>query len=113
MHDWSSLSHVRWDCKYHVVIIPKYRRKMFRDPRTRRAVGAVLRRMCEQRGVELLEGNASVDHIHMCLKIPPKFSVANTMGFLKGKSAVRVYRDVKYSRIRVCTVGPFGHRGTA
>ena len=97
MHDWRSLSHVRWECKYHVVIIPKYRQKVFYG-RMRRRVGAILRDLCRQRGVELIEGHAMPDHIHMCLSIPPKYSVSHTLGFLKGKSAVRIHRELLKSR---------------
>ena len=97
MHDWKSLSHVRWDCKYHVVIVPKYRHKVFYG-RLRRRVGQILRDLCHQRGIELLEGKAQPDHIHMCLSIPPKYSVSNTIGFLKGKSAVRIHRELMKGR---------------
>ena len=97
MHDWDSLSHVRWDCKYHVVFIPKYRKKVLYG-RTRRQVGEILRKLCRQRGVVLLEGHAMPDHIHMCLSIPPKFSVSMVVGFLKGKSAVRVHREILHER---------------
>ena len=97
MHEWQSLSHVRWDCKYHVVIIPKYRRKVFYG-RLRRQIGAILRDLCRQRGVELLEGHAMPDHIHLCLSIPPKYSVAFVLGFLKGKSAVRIHRELLHER---------------
>jgi putative transposase len=97
MHDWQSLAHVRWECKYHVVIIPKYRRKVFYG-HLRRQIGRILRELCEQRGVELLEGKAAVDHVHLCLSIPPKFSVAHTVGFLKGKSAVRIHRELLHER---------------
>ncbi len=93
MHDWRSLSHVRWECKYHVVIVPKYRHKVFYG-KMRSRIGSLLRDLCRQRGVELLEGYAMPDHIHLCLSIPPKFSVAHTIGFLKGKSAVRVHREL-------------------
>ena len=93
MHDWTSLSHVRWDCKYHVVIVPKYRKKVLYG-RIRKRVGEVIRDLCRQRGVELLEGHLMADHVHMCLQIPPKFSVAFVIGFLKGKSAVRIHRTV-------------------
>jgi len=97
MHDWRSLSHVRWECKYHVVIIPKFRQKvLFGKLRTQ--VGRILRELCDQREVELVEGNAAVDHVHMCLSIPPKYSVAHTVGFLKGKSAVRIHRDLLKER---------------
>ena len=93
MHDWQSLSHVRWDCKYHIVYVPKYRQKVIFGSR-RREIGRITRELCEQRGVELLEGNAMPDHIHLCLSIPPKYSVSNTIGFLKGKSAVRIHREL-------------------
>ena len=97
MHDWQSLSHVRWDCKYHVVIVPKYRKKVIYG-KLKYRVGPILRQLCQQRGVELLEGHAMPDHIHMCLSIPPKFSVAWTIGFLKGKSAVRIHRQLLHER---------------
>ena len=93
MHDWQSLSHVRWECKYHVVIITKYRNKVFYG-RMRQGVGQILRDLCRQRGVDLLEGHCMGDHIHMCVSIPPKYSVSHTIGFLKGKSAVRVHRHL-------------------
>jgi putative transposase len=97
MHEWQSLSHVRWDCKYHVVIVPKYRQKVFYG-RMRRRVGEILRELCRQRGIGLIEGQAMPDHIHMCLSIAPKFSVACTVGFLKGKSAVRIHRELMQQR---------------
>ena len=93
MHDWESLSHVRWDCKYHVVFVPKYRQKKLYG-KFRRQVGEKFRELCRQRGIALLEGHLMSDHVHMCLKIPPKYSVANTIGFLKGKSAVRIHRGI-------------------
>lgn len=92
MREWQSQSHARWYCRYHVVWVPKYRKRtMF--GRLRRGVGKILRELCEQHGVELVEGRALPDHVHMCLSIPPKFSVANTIGFLKGKSALRIHRE--------------------
>jgi putative transposase len=97
MHDWENLAHVRWECKYHVVIIPKYRRKVFYG-KLRRHIGAILRELCRQKGVELVEGHCMPDHIHMCLSIPPKYSVSHTIGFLKGKSAVRIHRDLLHER---------------
>ena len=93
MHEWQSLSHVRWDCKYHIVIIPKYRkRKLYGQLRKR--VGEVIRDLCRQRGIGMLEGHLMPDHIHMCLSIPPKYSVAFAIGFIKGKSAVRIHRHI-------------------
>src|SRR5512142_911113 len=100
MHEWQSLSHVRWDCKYHVVIIPKYRRKVFYG-RLRRQIGPILRDLCRQRGIELLEGHAMPDPGHLCLSIPPKSSVAFVLGFLKGKSAVRIHRELLHERGRI------------
>ncbi len=93
MHDWESLSHVRWECKYHVVIVPKYRHKVFYG-KMRKGVGQILGELCRQRGIGLLEGHSMVDHIHMCLSIPPKYSVSHTIGFLKGKSAIGVHRQL-------------------
>jgi putative transposase len=93
MKDWQSQAHVKWECKYHVVIIPKYRRKVLYG-RLRRKVGEVLRDLCRQKGIELLEGKSRADHIHMLLSVPPKYSVAMTIGYLKGKSAVRIHRDL-------------------
>lgn len=97
MHDWESLSHVRWECKYHVVIVPKFRQKVIYG-RLRREIGRILRDLCDQRGVDLLEGKSMPDHVHMCLSIPPKFSVSHTVGFLKGKSAVRIHRELLKER---------------
>ena len=97
MEDFASLAHVRWECKYHVIFIPKYRRKVifgsFRVP-----VGQILRELCDQKGIGLLEGQAMNDHVHLCLSIPPKYSVAYTIGFLKGKSAVRIHRELMQER---------------
>ena len=97
MHEWQSLSHVRWECKYHVVFIPKYRRKVIYG-RLRSRIGRIFRDLCDQRGVELVEGHAVADHVHLCLSIPPKFSVSHTVGFLKGKSAVRIHRELLHER---------------
>jgi putative transposase len=91
MQDWESLSHVRWECKYHVVFIPKYRKKVLYGQLKRR-VGEILRSLAKQREVEILEGHVMSDHVHMCLTIPPKHSVAHVIGFLKGKSAVRIHQ---------------------
>lgn len=90
MREWQSQSHVRWYCRYHLVWVPKYRRKpMFGQ--VRRGIGKIIRELCGQHGVDLIEGHALADHIHLLLSIPPKFSVAHTVGFLKGKSAIRIH----------------------
>ena len=93
MHEWQSLSHVRWECKYHIVIIPKYRKRMLYG-KLKKHVGEVIREVCRQRGIELVEGHLMPDHIHMCVSIPPKHSVAFAIGFIKGKSAVRIHRQI-------------------
>jgi putative transposase len=90
MREWQSQSHVRWYCRYHVVLVPKYRKKAIFG-QLRKGIGEILRSLCRQHGVELVEGHALADHVHMCLAIPPKFSVANTVGFLKGKSAIQIH----------------------
>ena len=96
MDDWQSMSHVRWDCKYHIVFVPKYRKKLLFG-RLRRQIGPILRELCQQKGIELLEGHTMADHVHLCLAIPPKYSVAYTIGFLKGKSAIRIHRQYERS----------------
>ena len=92
MRDWQSQAHVKHYCKYHVVFVPKYRRKSIFGVLCK-DIGGILRELCRQQGVELVEGYAMKDHIHMLLMISPKYSVANTIGFLKGKSAIRIFRD--------------------
>ena len=92
-----SLSHTVWECKYHIVWVPKKRRKIIFG-KLRREIGAILRRLCEYKGVELIEGQACIDHVHVCLAIPPKYSVATIVGYLKGKSAIIVFE--KYSRLK-------------
>ena len=101
MHDWQSLSHVRWDCKYHVVFVPKFRKKKLYG-KFRNKVGEILRELCRQRGVELLEGHLMPDHVHMCISVPPKFSIAFVTGFLKGKSAVLIHRTVLKEKRVTC-----------
>ncbi len=91
--DWQSQAHVKWDCKYHIVIVPKYRRRKLYG-KFREKVGTILRELCRQKEIELEEGHALPDHIHMLLSIPPKFSVAMTLGYLKGKSAIRIHREL-------------------
>lgn len=93
MHDWQSLSHTRWDCKYHVVIVPKYRRKVLYG-KLRHKIGEILRDLCKQKGIVLVEGHLMPDHVHMCLSVPPKYAIAFAIGFLKGKSAIRIHRDL-------------------
>ncbi len=92
-----SLSHTVWECKYHVVWVPKKRRKIVYG-KLRKEIGDILRRLSEYKGVEVIEGKACTDHIHICLVIPPKYSVSTIVGYLKGKSAMIVFE--KYSRLK-------------
>lgn len=92
MREWQSQAHVKHYCRYHIVFIPKYRKKALYGV-LRRDIGRILRTLCTQAGIELIEGYAMTDHIHMLLQIPPKYSVANTVGFLKGKSAIKIFRE--------------------
>ena len=92
MRQVNSLNHTRWECKYHIVFVPKYRKKVLYG-RTRQQMGQILRQLCRQKGVEIMEGHAMPDHIHLVLRIPPKFSVALVVGYLKGKSAIQIHRE--------------------
>ena len=92
MREGQSQSHARWYCRYHVVWVPKYRKRSIFG-QIRRGIGKSVRALCQRQGVELVEGHALSDHVHVLWGIPPKFSVANTVGFLKGKSAIRIHRE--------------------
>ncbi|MCI6870531.1 MAG: IS200/IS605 family transposase [Selenomonadales bacterium] len=97
MNDRNSLAHTSWNCKYHIVFAPKYRRKVFYGQR-RYDIGQILRELCRWKNVNLLEAEACPDHIHMLVEIPPKISVSSFMGFLKGKSSLMIYE--KWGNIR-------------
>ena len=86
-----SLSHTKWNCKYHIVFAPKYRRKVFYLEK-REAIREILRVLCQWKGVEIIEGEICPDHIHMLVSIPPKMSVSGFMGFLKGKSSLMIFQ---------------------
>lgn len=90
--DESSLSHTKWNCQYHIVFIPKYRRKAIYS-KLRSDIGKYLRGLCEYKGVEIVEANACPDHIHMLVKIPPKLSISSFMGYLKGKSSLMIFEE--------------------
>ena len=90
MNDIHSLAHSKWNCKYHVVFAPKYRRKAFYGEK-RLEIGAILRELCKWKGVNIVEAEVCIDHVHMLIEIPPKISVASFLGFLKGKSALMIY----------------------
>ena len=86
----NSLAHTRWECKYHLVFEPKYRRQIiYRELRA--DIGKILRELCERKGVEIIEAECCPDHIHMLVRIPPKYSVSEVMGFLKGKSSLMIF----------------------
>ena len=88
---YQSLSHSKWDCKYHVVFVPKRRRKaMFGE--LRRQLGAIFHALAKQKECEIVEGHLMPDHVHICIAIPPKHAVASVLGFLKGKSAIAIAR---------------------
>ena len=90
MNDIQSLSHSKWRCKYHIVFAPKYRRQEIYG-KLKADIGMILRQLCEQKGVEIVEAQACKDHIHMLVCIPPSMSVAQFMGFLKGKSTLMIF----------------------
>ena len=98
MDDDLSLSHTRWNCKYHIVFIPKYRRKEIYG-KLRSDIGQIIRQLCSYKGVEIMEAHAMPDHIHMLIRIPPKIAVSNFMGYLKGKSSLMIFErhaNLKY-----------------
>ena len=93
MREWQSLAHVKWECKYPLVLVPNYRRKVLFG-KVRQRSGQIVRQLCRQRGVELIEGHAMPDHIHWVLSVPPKYSLAMVVGYLKGKSAIQLHRQL-------------------
>ena len=88
--DKSSLSHASWECQYHIVFIPKYRRKVMYG-KVRDDVREIIRTLCRYRKVEIVAGAVCIDHVHLCVNIPPKMSVSDFVGFLKGKSALMIF----------------------
>ena len=98
MSDNKSLAHARWNCKYHIVFAPKYRRKIFYGEK-RAKIGKILRELCGWKGLTIIEAEVCTDYIHMLVEIPPKISVASFMGFLKGKSSLIIHErhaNLKY-----------------
>ena len=90
MDDTKSLAHSKWRCKYHIVFAPKYRRQVIYG-KIKADIGTILRKLCEYKGVEILEATACPDHIHMLVSIPPKISVSSFVGYLKGKSSLMIF----------------------
>jgi putative transposase len=92
MKDYQSLNHTKWDCKYHVVFIPKRRRKQIHGS-LRKYLGEIFRELAWQKESLIVEGHLCSDHIHICVSIPPKFAVSSVIGYLKGKSAISIARN--------------------
>ena len=92
MKEYQSLSHTRWDCNYHVVFIPKRRKKTVFGV-LRKHLGQIFRELAQHKESEVVEGHLMPDHVHMCLSIPPKYAVSNVVGYMKGKSAITIARN--------------------
>ena len=95
--DTNSLAHTKWECKYHIVFAPKYRRQIIYG-KIKMDIGQMLRKLCEYKGIEIIEAEACKDHIHMLISIPPKYSAAQIMGYLKGKSSLMIFE--KYANLK-------------
>lgn len=96
--DKNSLAHTKWNCKYHVVFAPKFRRKVIYN-QLRRDIGKILRMLCDRKGIEIIEAELCPDHVHMLITVPPKMSVSGAIGYLKGKSTLLIFErhaDMKY-----------------
>lgn len=97
MNDMNSLSHTKWECKYHIVFAPKYRRKVFYGEK-RVEIGKILRMLCDWKKIEIVEAEVCKDHVHMLVKAPPKVSVSGFVGYLKGRSSLMIYE--KYPELK-------------
>ena len=95
--DTNSLAHTQWECKYHIVFAPKYRRQIIYG-KIKQDIGQMIRKLCEYKGAEIIEAEACKDHIHMLVAIPPKYSVSQFMGYLKGKSSLMIFE--KYANLK-------------
>ncbi len=109
MSNYRKLQHTEWDCKYHVIFIPEYRRKVLYGM-IRAHLGEIFQRLARQKACEIEEGHLSCDHVHMMISIPPKHSVAQVVGYIKGKSAIHIARQFS-GRRRNCTGQHFLARG--
>ena len=107
-NDNKILSHSTWNCKYHIVFAPKYRRKIFYESH-RKEIMEIIKELCRWKEVEILEGEMAVDHVHLLLMIPPKLSVSGFMGYLKGKSSLMIYQ--RWGNINIDAEN-FGAEGT-
>lgn len=97
--DKETLAHTKWNCKYHIVFAPKFRRQIIYG-RIREEVGKILRTLCERKEIEIIEAELCKDHIHMLIAIPPKYSVAQIMGYLKGKSSLMIFDRFAYMKYK-------------
>ena len=95
--DTDSLSHTKYNCKYHIVFAPKYRRQIIYG-KIKKDIGIMIRKLCQYKGVEIIEAEACPDHIHMLISVPPKYSIAQIMGYLKGKSTLMIFE--KYANLK-------------
>ncbi|MNI42154.1 Transposase IS200 like protein [compost metagenome] len=107
--DLNSLSHTKWDCKYHIVFAPKYRRQLIYG-KIKVEIGKILRKLCEQKGVTIIEAEMCKDHVHMLVSVPPKISVSSFMGYIKGKSTLMIFDKFanlkyKYGRRNFWAIG--------
>ena len=99
--DTNSLAHTKWNCKYHIVFAPKYRRQVIYG-KIKRDIGVILRQLCERKGVEIIEAEACKDHIHMLVSISPKLGVSSFVGYLKGKSSLMIFDRHANLKYRYC-----------
>ncbi|NLD46492.1 MAG: IS200/IS605 family transposase [Clostridiaceae bacterium] len=109
--DNNTLAHTKWNCKYHIVFAPKYRRQVIYG-KVKEDIGKILRKLCEYKDVEIIEANTCPDHIHMLVSMPPKLSVSSFMGYLKGKSSLMIFDrhanlKYKYGNRQFCCRGYF------
>jgi len=93
MKEYKSLSHTKWDCKYHIVFIPKYRRKILYG-KIRSRLGEIFHELAKHKESSIVEGHLCTDHVHICISIPPKYAVSNVIGYIKGKSAISIARNL-------------------
>ena len=105
MNDRNSLSHTKWNCKYHIVFAPKYCRKVFYGEK-KAAIGKILRQLCEWKGVKIIEAEMCPDPVHMLVEIPPKIAVSSFMGYLNGKSSTMLYEQFG-EQLAIPSFGPF------
>ena len=104
----NKLKHVTWECDYHVVIVPKYRKRVLYEG-VKKRLGEILRQLSREKGVEIVEGNIRKDHVHMMLSIPPKLSVSEVLGYMKEKSAIRLHNE--FGKGRMISQKSFWSRG--